>query len=315
MRVADWQEALAAHGPFTRVVVAEVKGSAPREPGAELRVWPHRFEGTIGGGQLEFEALARARGLIGRRVERIPLGPAMGQCCGGAVTLCYERITESQVPRAGEMLRAVAMTPETPTPLFVHRAQARARDRGERPALRFGGGWLLEPVDPPKQPLWIWGAGHVGRALVNVLEPLGTLAITWVDTDARRFPEASQGPARLIAENPADLVPLSPANAQHVIATYSHALDLELCHRLLSQGFAGCGLIGSATKWVRFRNRLRILGHSDAQISRIACPIGDPTLGKAPEAIAIGIAGALLKTLSVQSDRAGTAIPRKGRAG
>ena len=76
--------------------------------------------------------------------------------------------------------------------------------------------------------------------------------------------------------------------------TYSHALDLELCHRLLTHGFARAGLIGSATKWARFRARLAALGHPPYAIARIDCPIGNPALGKHPQAIAIGVAAAFV---------------------
>jgi xanthine dehydrogenase accessory factor len=95
------------------------------------------------------------------------------------------------------------------------------------------------------------------------------------------------------AEPPAAL-PHAPRQAHHLILTYSHDIDLALCHAALRHGFASCGLIGSATKWARFQSRLRALGHSDAQISRITCPIGDPLLGKHPQAIAVGVAARLL---------------------
>jgi xanthine dehydrogenase accessory factor len=131
---------------------------------------------------------------------------------------------------------------------------------------------------------------------VATLGPLPDLAITWVDTAPDRFPEAiPEGVARLVAANPADLVAYAPRDAEHLILTYSHALDLELCHRLLGHGFASCGLIGSRTKRARFRTRLAALGHPDASIARIRCPIGDPALGKHPQAIAVGVAHELLK--------------------
>jgi len=181
-------------------------------------------------------------------------------------------------------------------PLAVTRLLARARGQGALPRLPvLEGGWLVERAVQPARTLWIWGAGHVGRALVSVLAPLPDLAITWVDTGAERFPGAiPEGVTQLIAANPADLVAHAPGQAEHLILTFSHQLDLELCHRLLGHGFGAAGLIGSASKRARFRSRLRGLGHSDAKILRIACPIGDPALGKHPQAIAVGVAAALL---------------------
>ena len=99
------------------------------------------------------------------------------------------------------------------------------------------------------------------------------------------------------------LVPHAPQNAHHLILTYSHALDLALCNALLGRGFAFAGLIGSATKWARFKNRLSAMGHGPVAINRITCPIGDPALGKHPQMIAIGVAAALLKQAAQQEQR------------
>lgn len=303
----------ARRGPFVRVVVAETRGSTPREVGAEMLVWPDATEGTIGGGTLEYEAIARARTTQTPHLERIALGPAMGQCCGGSVVLGYEPMEAQTIEKLAPGWHARPLGPATPMPLAVRRALARARDRGERPAMLIEG-WLIEAVSPAPEELWIWGAGHVGRALVQVLAPLPGLRLSWADTGAERFPAPiAEGVRPLIAENPADLVPLAPREARHLVLTYSHALDLELCHRLLGHGFGALGLIGSHTKWARFQRRLHELGHSSAQISRIACPIGDPALGKAPQAIAISVAHALLK--ESRTIRAGTATTREGRAG
>ena len=288
-----------AHGAVVRVVVAEVAGSAPREAGTAMVIWADGQEGTIGGGALEYEAAARARAMLagGRaaRLDRMPLGPALGQCCGGAVTLLSEvwdaaglaaldrRAVARALPgRGGEM------------PLAVRRILARARGQGAGLAARVVQGWFVEPVTTAERDIWIWGAGHVGRALVAVVQPLPGLRITWVDTEATRFPPVPEGVVQRIADNPADLVSAAPPGAEHLVLTFSHALDLELCHRLLGHGFATLGLIGSATKWARFRSRLRALGHAKAAIARITCPIGDPRLGKHPQAIAIGVAAQLL---------------------
>ena len=156
-------------------------------------------------------------------------------------------------------------------------------------------GWMVEPVVAPGRDIWVWGAGHVGRAIVGVLAPLPDFRIFWADFDAARFPEVPEGVEMLVAENPADLVSLARADAEHFVTTHSHALDLELCHRLLGHGFRFAGLIGSETKWARFRSRLSALGHSEAEIARIACPIGDPGLGKHPQEIALGVAVKLIK--------------------
>ena len=290
--------ALADHGPVARVVVAAVDGSAPREVGAAMLVWPTGQSGTIGGGALEWQAVLRARSMLplgGSRIDREPLGPALGQCCGGAVTLLTE--VYDRVPEGSVIARSVGGQPVEgqSVPLAVKRLLAAARGQGVLPAPQLKEGWMVEPVLVPARHVWIWGAGHVGRALVSVLHPLPDMALTWVDIASGRFPDLPAGVHALPVPDPAVAVSLAPATAEHLIVTFSHALDLELCHRLLGHGFASCGLIGSATKWARFRSRLKALGHEADQIARITCPIGNPALGKHPQAIAVGVAADLLR--------------------
>lgn len=305
--LAALADTVAAQGRVARIVVASVDGSAPREAGAAMLVWQDGSTGTIGGGALEWEAMAKARGLLlsgsTATLDRVPLGPALGQCCGGAVTLLTEVFEAATLPRpeAGLFARAID---GRPMPLAVKRLLAQARGTGSLPDLALVQGWMVEPALAPRQPLWIWGAGHVGRALVAVLAPLPDVAITWVDVAVDRFPDdLPPGVTALPTADPALLVPHCPKGAAHLVLTYSHALDLELCHRLLPHGFASLGLIGSQTKWARFRSRLRTLGHTDPQIARIRCPIGDPALGKHPQAIAIGVAQDILRRQTTQASR------------
>lgn len=231
------------------ITVAATRGSVPRAAGTFMHVWADGQSGTIGGGALEYEATKQARQMLTSGLESaqrvIPLGPDLGQCCGGSVTLHFS------CERTG---------PQHASP-----------------------------------PVWVWGAGHVGQAIVRVLAPLNDRAITVVDTTTARMPDdLPSNVAPLVAADPLRVVTKAPADADHIIVTYSHDLDLALCDALLRQGFASCGLIGSQTKWARFRRRLKGMGHADAQISRIACPIGTPTLGKHPQAIAVGVAAALI---------------------
>ena len=298
-------QAVRRHGRVARVVIAATAGSAPRETGAAMLVWGEGAEGTIGGGALEFAALARARAMLaggGARLERVPLGPGLGQCCGGAVTLLTEVYDTAALPEPGAII--ARPVDGSAMPLAVKRLLARARGQGVLPEPRLVQGWMVEPLARADRQIWIWGAGHVGRALVAVLAPLPGLAFTWVDTAPDRFPEAvPPGVTVLPAADPAALATHAPRGAEHLVLTYSHALDLELCHRLLGHGFDRLGLIGSATKWARFRSRLAALGHAAPQIARIDCPIGDPALGKHPQAIAVGVAAQLLNTKRENASR------------
>jgi xanthine dehydrogenase accessory factor len=278
--------AVAREGRVARVVVTAAEGSAPREAGAAMLVWHGGQAGTIGGGALEWEAAARARRCLdaGRdAARRVPLGPGLGQCCGGAVRLLwevYDAARLAEVPEAGLYAR--------PLP---------GADGGAAPAAPgVAGGWIAEAVAPAGRPLWIWGAGHVGRALVGVLAALPGRAITWADTGPERFPAAvPEGVEAVPAADLPRLAAHAPQAAEHLILTYSHDIDLALCDALLRRGFAGCGLIGSATKRARFRSRLRAMGHAEEAIARIRCPIGDPALGKHPQAIAVGVAAEMLR--------------------
>jgi xanthine dehydrogenase accessory factor len=286
-------DAIARHGKVARIVVAEVKGSAPREVGASMLVWPGGQSGTIGGGALEFQAVQNA---TTNRLDHIALGPALSQCCGGAVTLLTEVFSEFP---EGDVFARPLPGHDGAMPLSVKRLTAAAR-HGQNIAPGIHDHWFVEPFSAPRDPLWIWGAGHVGRAFVSTLAPLPHFDITWVDTAPDRFPDYPPV-TTLPAANPAALVPYAPKDAHHLILTFSHALDLDLCHALLTHGFATCGLIGSKSKAARFRQRLAALGHAPAEIGSIRCPIGDPTFGKHPQAIAISVAAELLSLIGTKA--------------
>ncbi len=313
--LAQLEEAVARHGRVGRIVVVDHKGSVPREAGSSMLVWRRGQSGTIGGGALEFEAVRALRARLedgAPHVERIALGPSRGQCCGGAVVLVSEVFDARallHIDGAGpEYARRCAG--EAAKPLSVKRTQALARSGVQQAELVFDAGWLCEPLRARAAPVWVYGAGHVGRAIVEVLAPLGGFDLTWVDTAPERFTQdVPGGVTALPATDIAAASGLAPDGAHHLIVTYSHALDLALCHALLGRQAASIGLIGSAVKWARFRKRLAALGHDPAQLARITCPIGDPRLGKEPQAIALGVACALVLAL-----RAEGASLEKGQA-
>ena len=297
------QTAVAGHGTVARVVVAAVAGSAPREVGAAMLVWAGGQSGTIGGGALEWQAAQAARRMLphpGPCLTQVPLGPALGQCCGGAVTLLTEVFDETALGALDDSHAVVArpvVRDAAAMPLVVRRSLTRARDQGTLPQPGLVQGWMVEPLAMPRRSVWIWGAGHVGRALVGVMAPLPGVAITWVDVAPDRYPDVvPDGVTVLPAAAPVQAATMAPTDADHLILTYSHTLDLDLCHALLAHGFGTLGLIGSASKWARFRSRLAALGHSPTSIQRIICPIGDPALGKHPQAIALGVAAEFLRS-------------------
>ena len=282
--------AVAAEGAVARVVVTEVRGSAPREVGASMLVWPGGQSGTIGGGRLEWDAAALARQTLEDgtpRIRRFALGPELGQCCGGAVQLAVTRYTGETVPPPGIIALPLGErdVPAPPTRL---------------PAVKDG--CFFETTERQGTPVWIFGAGHVGRAIIDHLCLLPGFDITWVDTATDRFPPVT--PVRCLpAPDPAKALLLAPHDAHVLILTYSHELDLALCHAALQHGLASTGLIGSHTKWARFRKRLTALGHSEDAIVRITCPIGDPALGRHPQAIALGVVTGLVSSAATSGKK------------
>jgi xanthine dehydrogenase accessory factor len=165
--------------------------------------------------------------------------------------------------------------------------------------------WLVEPLARTMHRLYLYGAGHVGRAIVRVLEDL-PFAVTWADTSAGRFPERVPPHAQArVAPDPAVLAGNAEADAFHLVLTYSHALDLAICHSLLRRGdFRFLGLIGSATKRARFLKRLAGLGIGEARLKRLVCPIGLPGIGgKEPAMIAVSVAAQLVQLTTAAEAR------------
>ncbi len=298
-------DAVQAHGRVARVVIADHKGSTPRETGTSMLVGADFETGTIGGGRLEFDAVARARAMLDRgpvtELRRQPLGPSLGQCCGGSVTLVTEvwdvKRYRAEVDAADWTFHGVfarRIEGDAALPGRVQRKLKAASDQSRDVPTQLVDGWLIEQVWRDRQPVYIYGAGHVGHALALVLAPLPQFEVFLVDVRKPLFkglPDTVNGCCDV---PPHEVMQSAGPAAAHFIMTPDHDYDLDLCHRLLGQRFGYVGLIGSATKWSRFRKRLRDLGHMGARIDQIECPIGDPSLGKDPQAIAVGVAASLL---------------------
>ena len=295
---------ITAHGIVARVVIAGHKGSTPRESGASIYVWDDGQSGTIGGGRLELDAVNRARELLAdgpaTELRRQALGPALAQCCGGSVTLVTEiwdsaryrdEIDTAEWDFHGIFVRRVEG--DTTLPDRIRRRLLASEDT-EIPT-QLVNGWLIEQVWRDRQPVYIYGAGHVGNALAKMLAPFPQFQIYLVDVRPDLSDDLPPNVAHSHDILPTEAMAKAPPETAHFIMTPDHDYDLELCHTILQQPFAYAGLIGSATKWARFRKRLRALGHADTTIDQIQCPIGDPALGKAPHEIAIGVTASLLR--------------------
>ncbi len=305
---------------LVRVTIIDVQGSAPREAGAVMVVDAGGSMGTIGGGALEYDAIAHARTLLQddsndqwrRDVKDYPLGPRLGQCCGGFVKVLFERT----MPRWRDfflckpshekrfLLRPVE---SGEAPVFLSDERAKLPPDLRRTLSKATGGearhflyhdeadgrlWFVEDLQCSPAQIYLYGAGHVGREIVRICAGMD-VEIVWVDTDETRFPaDLPANATRLIAASPCKASAYASECAYHVVMTYSHAMDLEICHAVLARGaFRFLGLIGSATKRARFEKRLIELGIERVSLERLCCPIGVEGLtGKDPSVIALSVA-------------------------
>jgi len=263
---ASW---LAETRPAVVVEVIATRGSVPRETGTRMLVSADAVQGTIGGGHLEWQAIAEARARLARRSTRgdepphqqtLALGPSLGQCCGGELTLRYTPLDAA----------ALAAWPE--------------------PAPRFH--------------LQLYGAGHVGRAIVALLAGIDC-RVQWIDEREAEFAQFAQFNQGAL---PPHIEPLcvdaveaevahAPPQSHYLVMTHEHALDLRITEAVLRRGdFAYCGLIGSKTKRARFVHRFEERGVPQSAIERLTCPIGLPGIaGKEPEVLAVAVVAQLLQ--------------------
>ncbi|PTW60132.1 molybdenum cofactor sulfurylase [Breoghania corrubedonensis] len=327
---AEVAQALESEGAAALVTVIRVEGSAPREAGARLVARPSgAFRGTIGGGELEFQAIAAARKALeaadGARLPQtvrrnFALGPELGQCCGGRTDLLIERFTPERAETVRALAEREALGPFATRAILgegtvLERVILDEADVAAMPAAALGeGGVLVERFGQARVPLYLFGAGHVGRAMVLALAPL-PFDVTWIDPRADAFPAAVPGNVvcRHVPE-PASVLDHAPDGACVLIMSYSHAIDLEITQAAIAAGrFAYVGLIGSQTKRARFERHMRKVGISQDLISELVCPIGISGItSREPAAIAVATVAELL----VLRDSAAVGTkPATGKAG
>ena len=253
------------HQPAVLVQVSAVEGSVPREVGAWMAVFTDALVGTVGGGHLEFEAIDQARLLLESGGEK-KARIALGPSLGQ----CCGGVVHLR-------LECVAVQ--------------------DMSSLKL----RLQPV---LQPVALFGGGHVGRALVQVLARL-PFAVTWIDSRDGVFPQhVPHGVTCEHSEPVQSAVRSLAAQSRVLIMSFSHAEDLDVLAACLQRqrdhaDLPYIGLIGSKTKWATFRSRLSARGFTDAELGHVTSPIGVPGIaGKEPEVIAIAVAAQLLQDLN-----------------
>jgi xanthine dehydrogenase accessory factor len=245
------------------VTVQSTRGSAPREAGAWMAVSATSTVATIGGGHLELDAIARARQLLHQDVTQTVHRYALGPSLGQCC--------------GGEVV------------LHFERVDASDVER------------LRQTLARPLTPVALFGGGHVGRALVDVLQTL-PMQVTWVDSRDNIFPPGLGGQVCCEQSDPVQAAVDGLASGSRVvIMSFSHAEDLDVVVGCLERQRAHrdlpyIGLIGSKTKWAAFRHRLRARGFTEPELDQVTCPIGVAGIAdKRPQSIAIAVAAQLLQ--------------------
>lgn len=266
---------LAANPRVVAVLVAEARGSTPREAGAWMLVGGTGTLGTIGGGQMEFRAIERAKGILageaGEGALEIPLGPEIGQCCGGRVTLDLRVLDEDD-----------------------------RREFLEKAARESAG----------LSRIFIFGAGHVGQALARAMALLPART-TVVETRPEALDGLPDGVEGRLAAVPEEAVRDAPPGSAFVVLTHDHALDFLIVAEALRRADAAyVGMIGSATKRETFRRWwLTEAGGGEDVLSRLTCPIGGSTGDKRPPVIAALTAAEVVAALAGAATDRRRALP------
>ena len=331
------------NSPCVLVTLRQHKGSAPRESGARMIITDREVHGSIGGGNLEFQAIETAREMLSNhrhpgnassvirdppasakpRVEPYGLGPALNQCCGGSVELLFETMAspapdwldalEAAAARGDRSVLLTAVDAAEPRHIVVHSVgrQSVVPEELHPEVLRMLSGespepiavgtaegqqWWLTPVVGNRRKVFLFGAGHVGKAVVRALADL-PFAVEWIDSREAEYPGEIPANAQVIVtEDPVAEVSRAPAGTTFIVMTHSHDLDEEVCHAILDRGdFEFLGLIGSISKRRRFEHRLSKRGIDEAALERMICPIGLPAIvGKEPATIALSLAAQLM---------------------
>ncbi|MBO0130753.1 xanthine dehydrogenase accessory protein XdhC [Agrobacterium burrii] len=260
---------LARPTPAILVEIESVKGSSPREAGTFMLVSQEALWETIGGGQFEYMAIDHARAMLrtGAAEDRmdIPLGPEIGQCCGGRTLIRFRRIT-------AEIAAAL---------------EARLKGEAEQ-----------QPA------VVIFGAGHVGKALAEALSLL-PLTLTMVETREAELRDLPAGIASVLTPMPEAFVAKIPANGAAIIVTHDHALDFLIAKEALARDdLAYVGMIGSKTKRATFAHWLEREGEPPSRLAKLILPIGGTSVrDKRPAVIAALVAAELLQAFSSAETR------------
>lgn len=259
----DIRSFLAGEDNVASISIASAKGSTPRDQDAWMLVSRKRIFRTIGGGNLEYLAIGKARELLVSNVEKqelsLPLGPDLGQCCGGHVMLHIQRLDDLQ------------------TTHFITR--------------------MDEEIERLPH-VYVFGAGHVGTCLAEALSLLPVRPLL-IDQRAAALENAPDGIEICLTALPEAIVKSAPKGSAFVVATHDHSLDFLIAKEALARAnTAYIGMIGSKTKRATFRKWLHHETEGRLSSDRLICPMAPGECDdKRPEVIASLVAAEVMTHL------------------
>ena len=264
MKLQDIDKIKIVRNNIILATIIKAKGSVPRNENVSMVISSSKQYGTIGGGELEYQVIKESKALLNnldcnQKIIELPLGPTLGQCCGGFVKIQLSKF------KNGKNL------------LLKHD--------------------LKEQIINQNQNLYIFGAGHVGNSLLSKLDGVG-FNIFVIDSRENFISKINADYVfPILAKDHTIIIKNTPSKSYYLVLTHSHQLDLSICDSILKKNdFTFIGLIGSKTKKIRFTKRLIEIGHDKNLIDKIECPIGIQSIeGKEPDVIAISIIARLLE--------------------
>ncbi len=328
------EELLQSNHSVVLVTVISVKGSAPRETGAKMLISENQISNTIGGGKLEYQAIKIARNMLSEDArtstrqsahqQRFSLGAGLGQCCGGVVTLFFEVLSQADswiqavkkiISQQEDFIQLIPLSHTTEAARMIVTAESVFPAHNENNTLISAARnmlthhhntklatidnieYIFDPVKAMDFNVYIFGAGHVGEALINQLAFQPCL-VNWVDSRDDQLPEKT--PSNVLTINtdvPEAVIDEAPAGSYFLVMTHDHSLDQKLSEQILRRDdFQYFGLIGSLSKRKKFEHRLLERDITVKQLQKMICPIGISGINsKRPAAIALAVAAELIQ--------------------
>lgn len=326
--IEQFRQAYKSQQPFILITVAKTGGSTPREAGSKMMVSNAESWGTIGGGNLEYQACQNARKLLHNKtsghIQRYSLGTSLGQCCGGYVEILFELVTQDDddfsqwqvIMSSNQAVVRLVNLDDPKYPFQAHSKPALTDHPQQNALIRFAKNmfhnrqitalqdfqisgkqtsYYIEWIKPTDFNIVVFGGGHVGQSVMHILSTLDC-NLTWIENRPDQFIQ-KDSPAinYMVTESPENEVCNLAPGSYYLVLTHDHALDYRITQAILDRDdFVYFGLIGSQTKRKKFEHRLIQQGVKKQKLNTMNCPVGiDVIEGKSPAVVALSICAEL----------------------